>query len=155
MPETTIHKAKITWTGAAKGPTDDYNTFSRDHDVEFDNEWILPASAGNPTFGDPRRVDPEEMLVGALSSCHMLTFLAVAARKRILITGYVDEAEGVMEQKDGKMRVTKVTLRPRITYRGEVDKAQLERTDHLAHENCVIANSVACEIVNEPTFVKE
>lgn len=154
MPEASLHKARITWTGGAKGPTDDYNAFSRDYEVEFDNDWVLPGSAGNPKIGDPRRVDPEEMLVGAASACHMLTFLAVAARKRILIAAYEDDAVGVLEDKDGKTRVTTITLRPRIAYKGEVDRAQLERASALAHEHCYIANSVNCAFVVEPTYVK-
>jgi len=153
--EASLHKARIVWTGAAQGATETYEGYSRDYEVSFDGGATLPGSSAPSSFGDPSRVDPERMLVAAASSCHMLVFLAVAARKRIAVTVYEDDAEGVMETQDGVTRVTRITLRPHVKVRGEVDRAKLDRTNHLAHEHCIIANSIRSEIVVEPTYAAE
>ena len=99
----------------------------------------------------PGAVDPEEMLVASLSNCHMLTFLHVARLKGFVITRYRDAAEGVMEKNaEGKMAVTRVTLRPEITYAGKrPTDAERDHLHHEAHEECFIANSVKTEVVVE------
>ena len=113
----------------------------------------MAASAAPDYKGDPGRVDPEAALVAAISSCHMLTFLALAAKKRFVVDSYVDDAVGFMEKnQEGRVAVTRVTLRPAIAFGGErrPSPADLDKLHHQAHEHCFIANSVRTEISVEP-----
>jgi organic hydroperoxide reductase OsmC/OhrA len=102
-------------------------------------------------WADAAAVDPEEAFVASLSSCHMLFFLDFARRSGVIVTSYEDEADGVMEKgADGRVRITKVTLRPQIVFGGEVpDAAAIDALHHKAHEACFIANSVTAEITIE------
>jgi organic hydroperoxide reductase OsmC/OhrA len=96
-------------------------------------------------------VDPEEAFVAALSSCHMLFFLHFASDAGLLIDAYVDDASGIMETMDGKTMITKVTLKPKVTYGGTAPDVTLEdELHHRAHEACFLANSVRTEVVTEP-----
>ena len=116
---------------------------------------MVPASAAPenipPGTANEAGVDPEEALIAAISSCHMLFFLDYARRARFVIASYVDEAIGVLEKReDGKIAVTRVTLRPRIEWAGEEPTAeQLADLHHRSHEDCFIANSVNCEVTVE------
>ena len=126
--------------------------YSRGHVISFDGGLIVPASASPHVVGKwavPEAVDPEEMFVAALSNCHMLTFLHKARLAGFVVTAYADKAEGVMEEvAPGRMAVTKVWLRPDITWEGPApDAGQLAELHHAAHEECFIANSVKTEVV--------
>jgi len=141
------HKAKITW----KRTSDDfrYDNYNRDHDWAFEGGVQVPASAAAAYLGSAERVDPEESFVASLSSCHMLTFLAIAAKKRMVVDSYVDEAVGFMKKNErGKLAVTHVELRPQIVFSGEKipTSEQIEKMHHLSHEECFIANSVTTQI---------
>jgi organic hydroperoxide reductase OsmC/OhrA len=95
-------------------------------------------------------VDPEEAFVAALSSCHMLVFLSIAAKRRYVVDSYVDAAEGELTKEDnGKEWVSRVMLNPKIVFSGDKQPsfAQLEKMHHMAHQNCFIANSVKTEVV--------
>jgi organic hydroperoxide reductase OsmC/OhrA len=121
--------------------------YSRGHTVSFDGGTVVPASASPHVVGKwavEAAVDPEEMLVAALSTCHMLTFLHVARLAGFAITAYRDQAEGVMEDiAPGKQAITKVRLRPRIEWACPApDEEKLKHMHHEAHETCFIANSV-------------
>lgn len=121
--------------------------YSRGHTVAFDGGTVVPASASPHVVGKwavAAAVDPEEMLVAALSDCHMLTFLHVARLAGFVVAAYRDHAEGTMaEIAPGRQAVTKVVLRPQIEWRGDgPDQAKLEQLHHQAHEACFIANSV-------------
>lgn len=145
------HKASISWSRGASEFS--YETYTRDHTWRFDGGIEVAGSAAPSYKGTPARVDPEEAFVAALSSCHMLTFLAVAARKRIVVERYDDDAVGIMEKNEsGKLAVTRVTLRPRIVFGDATppSAADVAQLHHLAHENCFIANSVKTQIVVEP-----
>jgi organic hydroperoxide reductase OsmC/OhrA len=114
---------------------------------------VVPASAAKEFKGDPERVNPEEAFVAALSSCHMLTFLAIAARKRLVVDSYVDNAVGYLEKNSaGKLAVTRVVLRPKITWseETEVSVSELDKLHHEAHEGCFISLSVKTEVKIEP-----
>jgi len=130
--------------------------YSRGHTVSFDGGIVIPASSSPNVVPKPwsveGAVDPEELLVAALANCHMLTFLHVARDAKLVVTAYRDEAEGVMEKTpDGRWAITRVTLRPAITYAGEApDAAAAKALHHAAHEGCFIANSVKTEVVVEP-----
>ncbi len=145
------HRAQLSWS---RGDTPfTYETYPRDHVLCFAGGVEVPASAAPAYQGSPDRVDPEAALVGALSSCHMLTFLALAARKRLVVDEYTDDAVGHLEKnEDGKLAVTRATLRPKVTFaKGSAPTpAEIERLHHLAHENCFIANSVKTVVRVEP-----
>ena len=109
----------------------------------------MQASAAPTYLGNPELVDPEEAFVASLSSCQMLTFLAIAAKKKFVLDEYVDEATGYMEKNaDGKLAITRVTLRPRLKFSGDQQPTaqEIEEMDHMAHEQCFIANSVRTEV---------
>ena len=146
------HRATIEW--ALKDGEDFANgRYSRGHTVSF-AEHVVPATASAHVVGKwaaKGSVDPEEMLVAALSNCHMLTFLHKAREAGWVVTAYRDQAEGVMRKTpEGKIAVTKVTLRPDIAFAGAPpDARQLEALHHAAHEDCFIASSVKTEVVVE------
>ena len=135
------------------------NRYSRAHEWLFDGGVTVPASASPHIVPLPysvvENVDPEEAFVASLSSCHMLVFLGIAAKRRYVVDRYEDEAIGVMaENEAGKLAVTRVTLRPRVVFSGDrrPSPEQIEKLHHLAHEECFIANSVLTEVVTEPRF---
>ncbi|PMN45651.1 peroxiredoxin [Vibrio lentus] len=149
------YSAVIRWTRGDDEAFSD-NQYSRGHMWEFDGGVTVPASSSPHVvplpFSVEANVDPEEAFIAALSSCHMLTFLGVAAKQKYVIDSYVDDAVGVLEEDEsGRSSVTKVTLRPDIVFSGsKVPTAkQLDKLHHLAHKNCFIANSVKTEIVVE------
>jgi organic hydroperoxide reductase OsmC/OhrA len=125
--------------------------YSRGHEIGFDGGVAMPGSASPHVVGKwavEAAVDPEEMLVAALSSCHMLSFLHIARLAGFTALSYQDHAEGVMEEiAPGRHAVTKVALHPRIEWEGTVpDPAKLDAMHHEAHAVCYIANSVRTEI---------
>ena len=146
------HVATVRWH--RQTPDFKYETYNRAHDWIFpEKDVTVPASAAPAYKGEPTRVDPEEAFVASLSSCHMLTFLALAARKRFVVDRYEDEAVGVMAKNgEGRFWVSEVTLRPKVAFSGDKmpSAADLEELHHGAHEQCFIANSVKTEIRVEP-----
>jgi organic hydroperoxide reductase OsmC/OhrA len=125
--------------------------YSRGHTLTFDGGTVVPASASPHVVGKwavKEAVDPEEMLVAALSDCHMLSFLHVARLAGFTVAAYQDPAEGVMEEiAPGKQAITKVVLHPQIEWIGEApDEAKLDHLHHEVHEVCVIANSVKTKV---------
>jgi organic hydroperoxide reductase OsmC/OhrA len=145
------YKATVRWSRSGEG---DFTKgqYSRAHEWAFDGGAVVPASASPHVvpapWSDEAGVDPEEAFVASLSSCHMLFFLDFARRAGFTIDNYVDEAEGVLEKNaDGKMAMTRATLRPRVTWAGDPpSEATLADLHHRAHEACFIANSVTTEI---------
>ena len=139
-----IHQfsAKLTWTGAAKGSTSSYESYSRDHVVEVPGKPPLPGSADKVFRGDSTRHNPEDLLVMSLSACHLLPYLAEAARAGVLVVAYSDEASGTMQMHEGRMRFTDVSLRPQVVIAAGSDAALAMRLHEKAHEHCFIANSV-------------
>lgn len=144
------HRARVAWRRAT--PDFAYDTYDRTHDVRFPGGQALQGSAAPDYKGDPAKANPEEMLAAALASCHMLTFLAIAARSRLVVDAYEDEAEATLGKDDGgKLAVTKVVLRPRVTFAGEAPTPEkLADLHRKAHDNCFVGRSVRCEVVVEP-----
>ncbi|MBR9786405.1 MAG: OsmC family peroxiredoxin [Vibrionaceae bacterium] len=147
------HTALIEWQRKASEAFSD-NQYSRAHTWSFDGGLQVPASPSPHVVPLPlsieENVDPEEAFVAALSSCHMLVFLSIAAKRRYIVDSYVDAAEGELTKEDnGKEWVSRVLLNPRIVFSGDKQPtyAQLEKMHHMAHENCFIANSVKTEVV--------
>jgi organic hydroperoxide reductase OsmC/OhrA len=133
------------------------NRYARAHLIRFDGGLQVPGSSSPHVvpapLSDPAAMDPEEAFVAALSSCHMLWFLSIAARRKFRVDRYFDAAVGVMEKNAaGKMAMTVVTLRPDVQFSGErlPTPAQIDQMHHDAHEQCFIANSVKTEVRCEP-----
>jgi organic hydroperoxide reductase OsmC/OhrA len=141
------HKATIVW--ARNGLDFGYKNYSRDHVWRFDNGVEVAASAAPAYLGNPQRLDPEATFVAALSSCHMLTFLALASNRGFVVDRYEDSAVGHLEKNAaGKLAVTRVDLRPTIVFGGEKQPSatDLDWLHDKAHRECFIANSVTTEI---------
>ncbi len=153
MPNTSLYHCATEWTGAARGPTLDTKTFSRDLRVTFPGRPPIEGSSAPDYQGDPTRVNPEELFTASLSTCQMLTYLYAAARNGVAVTAYADNAEGELSVKDGRLRMTRVTLRPTITLAAGSDAEKARALVERAHHDCFIASSVTCEVVIEPTFV--
>ena len=134
--------AKLTWTGAAKGATSSYEGYSRDHVIEVPGKPPLQGSADKVFLGDSSRHNPEDLLVVSLSACHMLTYLAEAARAGVHVVAYSDDAGGTMQLQNGRMRFTEASLRPLVVIAAGNDLPLAKRLHVLAHEHCFIANSV-------------
>jgi organic hydroperoxide reductase OsmC/OhrA len=144
------HKIILTWK-RGDAPFE-YQKYSRDHTWKFDGGHEMQASAAPAYLGNPKNVDPEEAFVAALSSCHMLTFLAAACKKKFVLDEYTDEAVGQMEKNaDGKLAITRVTLKPKLKFSGEKQptEQELDEMHHFAHDQCFIANSVKTAVTVE------
>jgi organic hydroperoxide reductase OsmC/OhrA len=145
------HKATIHWR--RETPDFQYETYNRDHDWDFDAGIKIRASAAPAYLGSAACVDPEEAFVASLSSCHMLTFLAIAARKKLTVDDYRDEAVGLLEKNaEGRLAITKVTLQPQVKFGGErtpspEEVVQMHETSHHA---CFIASSVKTDVTVTP-----
>ena len=139
------HHATIEWRRASEGFR--YEDYNREHEWRIGGT-SLRASAAPAFLGRAGHVDPEEAFVASLSSCHMLTFLAICARRRWVVDRYLDHAVGVLEPNaDGRLAVTRVTLSPDIRFADPApDADERERMHRMAHRDCFIANSVATEI---------
>jgi organic hydroperoxide reductase OsmC/OhrA len=151
------YSARIHWERGDAPFTD--NRFSRGHSWHFDGGVEVPASSSPQVLRLPMSVaaavDPEEALVAALSSCHMLWFLALAAQGGWRVDEYTDDAHGTMGKNSaGRTAMLQVTLRPRISFSGErlPARAEIAQLHHRAHEECFIANSVTTEVLIEPRF---
>jgi organic hydroperoxide reductase OsmC/OhrA len=145
-------RCHLEWSGAAAGATDASAKYSRDLNMTFDGPPALPMSAAPAYKGDPGRANPELLLVASLSSCQALTYLFLAARAGIAVTAYHDDADGHLGIVDGRMRVSRVTLRPTITLAAGADQAKAAALIEKAHEQCFISASVTTKISIEPTF---
>lgn len=151
------YRATLKWTRGDATFTD--QRYSRGHSWSFDGGITVPASSSPLSVRLPysvaEAVDPEEALVAAVSSCHLLTFLYIAAKQGYVVDSYADEAVGEMTKNErGKLWVSKVTLRPAIVFSGEKRPTpqQLDELHHLSHEECFIANSVKSDVVVEGTM---
>lgn len=141
---------EIEWTGNRGTGTSDYKSYGRDHVVRAEGKPSIDGSSDRSFRGDATRWNPEELLLAALSQCHMLSYLHVAASNGIVVTSYVDAATGTMEQThDGGGHFTSATLRPVVTISAG-DLALATELHHEASEKCFIAASVNFPVVHEP-----
>ncbi len=131
----------LTWTGAAAGPARVYAAYSREYRVDFPGKPPLVGSADPAFRGDAALHNPEELLVAARWSCHMLTYLALCTLARITVESYRDEAVGTMVETGGVGRFTRVVLHPRVTI-GAGDPARARALHERAHAECFVAASV-------------
>ena len=132
-PFPTQHRARVRWEGTRED--------LRAHRIELADETIRGSSM-EELGGDPRRADPEAMFVGSLSACHMLWFLDLSRRRRLRVAAYADDAVGTL---DGT-RITRVELRPRVSFEAEPGDGVVAELHHEAHERCFLANSVSVPV---------
>jgi organic hydroperoxide reductase OsmC/OhrA len=151
------HTVAVSWQRGSQPFTD--NKYSRRHSWRFDGGVEVPGSSSPHAvplpYSDANAVDPEEAFVASLSSCHMLWFLSIAAKRRFCVDSYVDEAVGTMAKNaSGKVAMTRVTLRPKAAFSGDrlPDRAEIDAIHHEAHSECFIANSVLTEVICEPVY---
>jgi organic hydroperoxide reductase OsmC/OhrA len=148
------YKATVEWSRDGAAFTD--NRYSRGHRWRFDGGTEVPASSSPHSVPVPlsvaEAVDPEEAFVASLSSCHMLWFLSIAAKRGFLVDRYRDEAIGILARnQEGKLAMTRVTLRPEIEFAGETrpTESDVDAMHEEAHSSCYIASSVATEVRRE------
>lgn len=149
--------ARVEWSRGQQVFVD--NRYSRKHRIEFDGGVEISASSSPHVvpvpYSDISAVDPEEMFVASLSSCHMLWFLSIAAKAGYIVDSYTDNAEGKMEKNNSdKLIMSQVMLRPKVAFSGNQQPAipDITRMHHQAHEECFIANSVKTTVICEPIF---
>jgi organic hydroperoxide reductase OsmC/OhrA len=149
VPRVHEYRGVTDWVGASAGGTTGYDSYSREYAFSIEGKPVLRGSA-DPTFrGDARLHNPEELLLCALSACHLLSYLALCARAGIVVDGYRDEAAGSMTFADGRMRFTEVVLRPRVTLAAG-DPGRATALHAKARDECFIANSVNFPVRHEP-----
>jgi len=121
-----------------------FEDFDRNHKIQFPGGQSLQASSAPGYMGDPQRANPEESLLASVSSCHMLTVLAIAAKKKMVVDRYEDKPHGTLApNRDGRMMVNRITLRPKIIFAGEQPPRDvIEKLHESAHKHCFIANSL-------------
>ena len=146
----TVHRysTHVAWRGSTAGGYEDY---SREHTMQAADQSLRMSS--DPAFrGDGQLLNPELLVVAAASSCQLLEFLALAAKARVEVLEYDDEAEGTMDDSSRPSSIQRIVLRPRIRVAGGPSREKVERLVHLAHEHCYVANSMRSEIVVEPVI---
>jgi len=145
-----IFPASLTWTGNTLDPS-----YTRSGELAKPEGLAAIPVSSIPLFGgDGARWNPEDLLAGALATCHMLTFLALAAKARVAVTGYRDRAEAELETVERSSRVGAIALRPTISVAPGTDPAKVAELFAKAHKHCIIANSIHSKVVLEPTVVE-
>jgi organic hydroperoxide reductase OsmC/OhrA len=147
------YKPRTVWTGAAKGALAAGSDYSRDLEVQVAGKTALPASTSPAYGGDDGKHNLEDLLLAALSTCHLLSYLALAARAGLAVTAYEDDASCVVDMKEGRVRVTEAVLRPTVTLAAGSDTEKAARLHSQAHQICFIANSVNFPVTVEPRIV--
>ncbi|MEA2778924.1 MAG: hypothetical protein QOK29_468 [Rhodospirillaceae bacterium] len=144
------YELQLNWTGASQGPTANYMTYSREYSVDIPGKPAFRGSADPAYRGDPALHNPEDMLLAALSACHMLSYLALCTKARIKVVSYQDAASGSMAEKaPHRIGFIEVVLRPRVAIAAGGDAAKAKALHEEAHELCFIANSVNFPVRHE------
>ena len=147
------HKITLNWKKQTE--SFEYEVYNRDHLWDFGEGLIINASSAPEFMGNPEYADPERAFAAALSSCHMLFFIAICSKKKLVVQGYTDNAVAYLEKNDsGSMVITRVILKPKVEFAEEVDvdREAIEKIHHQAHKRCFLANSVRSEIIIEPVW---
>jgi organic hydroperoxide reductase OsmC/OhrA len=147
------HKYKLSavWTGNKGDGTKNVRTYDRSHTISIEGKPDLFLTTDNPAVGDKSKLNPEDLLVSAISSCHMLSYLYLCSMEGIVVTAYHDNATGIMiEKESGGGSFKEVTLNPTVylAHENKIEKAI--ELHHKAHEICYIANSVNFEVKCNP-----
>lgn len=154
MSGTHHYTTTITWKGNLGTGTSDYRSYARDHEISIAGKPPIPGSSDPAFRGDQARYSPEDLLVSALSGCHMLWYLHLCSANSIVVLHYVDKASGEMvENSDGSGQFTKVVLRPQVTVSGKgmVELAKKLHTD--AHSMCFVARSINFPVYHYPEII--
>lgn len=140
------HKAEISWKRST--PHFDYDTYDRTHEIKFPGGQKISGSSAAEYKGKPEFANPEEILAASVSACHMLTFLAICAKQKLVVNSYTDLSIAHLDKNAaGKLAVVKVTLHPKVSFEGAgPDSEKLKSIHEKAHANCFIANSIACSV---------
>lgn len=149
-----FYKLTAVWTGNTGKGTQTVRSYDRSHTVTIEGKPEIQLTTDNPAVGDTSKLNPEDLLVTAISSCHMLSYLYVCALEGIVITEYIDNATGIMiENEKGGGSFKEVTLHPvcKVTEEWMLEKAIT--LHHKAHEVCYIANSVNFEVKCKPSCI--
>jgi organic hydroperoxide reductase OsmC/OhrA len=147
------HKVYLSWKN--EGEDFLYKTYDRSHLWKFEGGTLIKASAAPDYLGKAALVNPEEAFAASLSSCHMLTFLAIASMKKYRVATYEDNTVAILGKNEKrKMGVKTLYLRPNITFEGDniPDNTTIDKMHHRTHQECFIANSVLTEIIIEPVY---
>jgi organic hydroperoxide reductase OsmC/OhrA len=140
----------VTWTGNRGQGTKDYQSYERSHTVTGKNKPDLLLTADPMFRGDPTKYNPEELLLTALSSCHMLSYLHLCDVNKIIVTQYIDKPTGVMVLESSFGHFTEAVLRPVVTITEASKIEEAKKLHHIAHEKCFIANSINFPVHIEP-----
>ncbi|WP_030154711.1 OsmC family protein [Glycomyces sp. NRRL B-16210] len=147
------YEVNVRWTGNTGNGTARYLEYGRDHDITASGKPLIRGSADPAFLGQKERWNPEDLLIASLAECHMLTYLALCARDRIVVTAYEDEATGTMTETAGNSgRMTEVVLRPRVTITDPEKADRATELHHDANRACFIANSVNFPVLHEPAI---
>jgi len=147
------YKVNLLWSGNSANFT--YKTYSRTHTWTFGGGTSIEASAAPEYLGKAELVNPEEAFAASLASCHLLTFLALAAFQKFTVQQYEDQVIAIVgKNEQGKMAVLQVTLKPQVTFSGDKQPTveQLQQLHHKAHNDCFISNSVLTKVTVEPVL---
>lgn len=156
MPTAKTHTYRVTveWTGDRGTGTSGYDAYGREHTLSAGRKPAIPGSSDPAFRGDGERWNPEDLLVASVAACHKLWYLHLTAMAGVIVTAYVDQAEGIMvEDKARGGFFTGITLRPRVTISQASDPVKAAALHRDAHEKCFIANSVNFPVTCEPTIV--
>jgi len=153
MARTHDYALPLTWTGARNGPARDYASYDRTYPLAIAGKPTLEGSADPQFRGDPALHNPEDLLVGSLAGCHMLTYLALCVRAKIAVIAYEDAASGTMMLTGGGGHFTEVVLRPRVTVAAGTDVNKALALHEAAHHDCFIAASVNFPVRHEAEVV--
>jgi organic hydroperoxide reductase OsmC/OhrA len=151
MSKTHRYDLRVTWTGNRGAGTSNYRAYERDHRIEAVGKPVLEGSSDPAFRGDPRRYNPEELLLAAASACHMLAYLHLCAASGVTVIGYEDDPVGTMvETADGGGHFTRILLRPRVRLAAGADRERAVALHEDAHRMCFIANSLKSPVECRP-----
>ena len=148
------YNARIVWSAGADGPPKTFDAYSRAHRIEIAGKPTIEGTSDPAFRGDPKRHNPEDLLVASLSSCHMLWYLVLCVGRKVPILAYEDDAYGIMQELPRPGRFVEVVLRPKVTIARGGDKALAAKLHERAHAECFVANSVNFPVRHEPTIVE-
>ena len=148
-----LYRTTVNWAGNTGSGTSSYRAYGRNHTIRGTNKATTIEGSSDPHFrGEGARYNPEELLIGSLSACHMLSYLHLCAVNDVVVLDYADEAEGEMEEaEDGSGRMTRVILRPRVTITAASDSGRAQSLHDEARRLCFIANSINFAVMHEPS----
>ncbi len=145
------HRARLSWKKTT--PDFNYDTYDRSHEIVFEGGQEIGGSAAVEYKGKREKTNPEELLAASLASCHLLTFLAIASKSRLVVETYEDEAVAVLDKNaEGQTVVTTITLHPKVTFAGDPqpDSAKIRELHEKSGRNCMIENSLKSRVIVEP-----